>query len=741
LVVNLVPGVVYTIYTTTFYTLVTTPYTWNVTPPVGGTVSLYQAGQVQWYTAAVGGSPIGTGATFNPVGVAGSGIADTLTPVVVHFYAACSTNTTCRTDTTFTVAAANAGAIIPDQTICSGSVADLVLVGNTGSVVRWQYADDFAFTVGVTNIAASASNTLTSAQIGTITGTRYFRAQISVGSCNLYSNVVTITYNRTIWTSGAWSNGTPDATFAADFQEDYDSAGDLEACSVVVNSGASVTFYGGDTLTVENEVNVASGTLAFENNASLVQVNDVANAPGVYSGGNTGSITYTRKSTGMRLLDYTYWSTPVNPQTLLNVSPLTTANYFFEYNSSLAIPNWQGIAPSSTMGIGRGYLIRAPANFNTNLPLLLHTANFIGVPNNGMLTTTVVGGANQWNLLGNPYPSALDIDALISANPVLGGTVYLWTHNTISTGIYIASDYAIYNYVGGVGTASGNAGVNLSVPNGKIASGQGFFIKGLSSGTVNFSNTMRIPAGANNNDQFFRRANSESTSTTTELEKHRYWLDISNSDGAFKQALVGYVETATLGIDRLFDGDMANVNSVVTLYTTAENRKLSIQGRPLPFDVEDTIPLGYKSTIASTYTINLSQFDGLFESQKVYLEDTLLNVIHDLNAAPYTFATEIGTFDNRFILRYTTSALGIHNPEFNANTVVVYKNNSGLVINSGALPMKNVTIYDITGREIASKKQVGSTQTVFSTLPTTQQVLLVKIEGENGGLVTKKIVY
>ena len=73
--------------------------------------------------------------------------------------------------------------------------------------------------------------------------------------------------------------------------------------------------------------------------------------------------------------------------------------------------------------------------------------------------------------------------------------------------------------------------------------------------------------------------------------------------------------------------------------------------------------------------------------------------------------------------------------------MVVYKNNAGLNINTGAVAMKNVTIFDIAGREIASQKQVGTTTTVFTTLPTTQQVLLVKIEGENGGQVTKKVVY
>jgi hypothetical protein len=134
-------------------------------------------------------------------------------------------------------------------------------------------------------------------------------------------------------------------------------------------------------------------------------------------------------------------------------------------------------------------------------------------------------------------------------------------------------------------------------------------------------------------------------------------------------------------------------------------------------------------------------FDGLFETQNVYLEDTLLGVIHDLRQSDYTFTTEIGSFDTRFVLRYTTESLGTDNPIFNENTVVVYKNQQGLHVSSGNVMMENVTIFDIRGRQIAVQKHVGDTETVFTTLPSTQQVLLVKITSVDGVVVTKKVVY
>ena len=433
--------------------------------------------------------------------------------------------------------------------------------------------------------------------------------------------------------------------------------------------------------------------------------------------------------------DYTYWSSPVYPQNLLAVSPISPTNLFLTFGAA-----WQYVAnPSTTIMIpSKGYAIRAPFYFNVGPlpPATVYQAPFSGVPNNGDLSIGILGGVSQMNLLGNPYPSALFADDFITANPNVGGTLYFWTHNTpINAGQYaLNGDYASYNLSGGLAATNAGSG-NTSQPLGYVASGQGFFVKGLTNASAVFNNTMRR---AGNNAQFYRPATSVATN---DLERHRYWLNITNTEGAFKQALVAYIETATLGLDRLFDGELVAGANVISLYTKVGTEKLSIQGRPLPFEVSDLVPLSYKSTIASTYTISMPQYDGLFTTQHVYLEDKLLNSIHDLTLNPYTFATEIGTFDDRFVLRYTTQTLGVNNPIFNDNTVIVYKNEQGLFVNAGNEIMKTVTIYDIRGRLIAIQKQVGKSTTVFTNLPTAQQVLLVKIEGENGGTVTKKVVF
>jgi len=60
-------------------------------------------GDLNWYTVSSGGTSIGSGSSFNPVGVLNSGLADTNTPTVVTYYAECSSVAGCRTPTTYTI--------------------------------------------------------------------------------------------------------------------------------------------------------------------------------------------------------------------------------------------------------------------------------------------------------------------------------------------------------------------------------------------------------------------------------------------------------------------------------------------------------------------------------------------------------------------------------------------------------------------------------------------------------------
>lgn len=666
--------------------------------------------------------------------IAGTGSASVyaMPSAAVTYTASASTPSpvcTTVTEVPVTVSPIVAGTASGNQTICYGAPSDLTLTGTTGTVTGWQYSANLAFTTPVA-IPASASATLTSAQMGNLFATRYYRAVVTNGSCTAYSNVITVTYNSTTWDGSAWSDGFPSATKTAIFDGDYTSTGDLNACSVYISSG-DVTFLGGHSLIVQNIVDTSGGTLTFENNSSLVQVvNGIT---------NVGNITYRRNTTPVRKFDYTYWSSPVAPQTLVGLSPLTLFDKYFSFNP--AINNWVSEAGTNLMIAGKGYIIRSPNNFDPITPSIFN-GQFFGTPNNGVISTPIVIGAADVNLIGNPYPSALNIDTFFDFNGITTGTgviektIYLWTHNTIVTNNnYVNSDYAVYNYMGGIGT-TGAPGANNAVPNGRVASGQSFFIKGLLNGNAVFNNSMRV---VGNNNQFFRY-NNQATAVNSG-NKSRVWLEVFNNQGAYKQTMVGYAGGATNDYDSGYDGEILDSGSTVNFYSTLGIKKLAIQGRGLPFNENDIIPLGFKSTIAGSYEIKLSNFDGIFDTQKVYLEDKLLNVIHNIKLSNYTFTTNAGTFDDRFALRFTDSALQVDDQLFTDESLVIFKENQTINITSSLTPMKSVQIFDIRGSLIYSNDKVNAVEHKITNLHSSQQVLLVKVVSDNGTIVTKKILF
>ena len=644
----------------------------------------------------------------------------------------------CQSDASVTVtynAQPIAGTLTGSQVLCSSSaVANLDLVGSSGPIVRWEYADDAAFTVNLTPIA-STNTSLTPAEMGVFSNIRYFRAVLLNGVCPIvYSNSVAVEFPTTIWNGTTWSNGLPDATKRVIFAGNYTSSGDIEACSIQVQSGI-VTVLANHNFIVSNQIDVtgppATTSFVFENNSSLIQINDVV---------NTGVITYRRNSTPMVTNDYTYWSSPVANQQLASFSPNTIAIRFYLWDTG--IYNWANVSTATNFLAGKGYIIRAPGvlPFNPTTPTVFN-GQFVGVPHNGDIpVSVVVNGLNDRNLLGNPYPSAISADDFMdepSNAGVVGGTIYFWTHNTPITNYqYTANDYAVYNYTGGVGTQSAtNSGINNTIPNGTIASGQGFFMKCMGTGTATFKNSMRL-LGSNN--QFFRPAYAKFSSEP--VAKNRLWIEFSNNQGAFKQLLLGYIQGATNDFDYKYDGELTETANPVRFYSLLNDTKLTIQGRALPFAISDVHPIGYAAPSSGDYTIQLATFDGLFTEQNVYLEDKFLNIVHDLKNAPYTFSTEQGTFDDRFAIRFTNETLGV-NP-FSIQEVMVVKNESNInILASSNMILDKVNLFDMRGRLIASKQNINSNTTTFSDLAIANQILLVQIFDEFGNSVTKKLIF
>jgi hypothetical protein len=216
-------------------------------------------------------------------------------------------------------------------------------------------------------------------------------------------------------------------------------------------------------------------------------------------------------------------------------------------------------------------------------------------------------------------------------------------------------------------------------------------------------------------------------------------LNLISTSGSFNQILVGYTENATIGWDRDFDGVRFTDNSSTTFYSVIPDRDLVIQGRPLPFSDEDIVPLGYKATLQESFSLRLDHFDGLFENQAVYLEDLTLNVIHDLKQSPYNFTSEIGTFNDRFVLRYTNAALSSSEFDTNQNVIaLIYQKNLEIEASQN---INSIEIYDITGKLISTTILKNKSRQISENFLYAEGVYLIKIKLESGYLVTKKLIH
>ncbi|AWH84407.1 hypothetical protein HYN59_04430 [Flavobacterium album] len=534
----------------------------------------------------------------------------------------------------------------------------------------------------------------------------------------------------TTWNGATWDNGTPDITKQA-----YVTAGtltvdeDMEMCTLFVSGTAQVIVESGVNLTVANQVNVAStAAMSVANNANLMQIDNVQ---------NTGNITVFRNSSALKRLDYTLWSSPVTGQNLFGFSPQTLPNRFYTYNpvSNMYSPI-PDLGPTSEMLFtkGHGYMIRMPNN-HPDTPTVWQ-GKFTGIPNSGTVSVplnTSNDPANRYTLVGNPYPASLSIARFINRNAnIITGQVWFWrkTNNPASSSYCTVT--ASGDYVGNPDLQNNES----YDPNGIIRTGQGFFVQASSASpsTLIFNNSLRE---ADNSNKFFRTAMD---GEVMQPEINRYWLNVTKDGEFFGQMLVNYRTGATMGIDYGIDGEAMDGDGALGLYSTAGDSKLAIQGRSLPFVMEDIVPLGFRANEAGTVSIVLDRFDGLFNEQDIYIKDNLLGITHNIKNGPYEFTTEAGTFTNRFEVVYAET-LSTTNPVFNANSVIVYKQGSSIAINSGNVNMAAVTVYDMRGRVLYQQEGINSTETAITGLQAQQQVLIVQVTTTEGNKVSKKIAY
>ncbi|WP_339889543.1 glycine-rich domain-containing protein [uncultured Flavobacterium sp.] len=596
-------------------------------------------------------------------------------------------------------------------------------------------------------------------------------------SCTSSTTYEVKNYKKRFITSGDWHNpanwsptGVPTnencVTVIQNATVTINSGNIAFAKTVTIESTAKLILKSNQSLIVTNEIknNSTEANFEVENNASLIQINNVS---------NTGKITYRRTATGIKGSDYVYWTSPVSNQAINAIysSPVQGPKYSWNTLTN----NGNGVSPKISqgtyenadgviMGVGAGYLIRGSSSFGLTATTINST--FIGKPNNGDINVPIFKGSytgtpytglngvtitnsdDNYNLIGNPYPSAINASKFINANSsVIKGSVQLWRHgsdpaaNNGSTYTnpfygtyaynYSASDYITIN-------SSGTSNPSFSE---NIKAGQAFFVEMLDSSNGNsviFNNAQRVDKSGNAyvNDAFYKNSNQQNTNPN-ELERHRLWLDIKDANNLIDVALVGYIEGATMVDDNIYDA--AAISLEMGIYSISNNQSYVIQGRSLPFDDNDQVAIGFNVPTAGTYTIGINLADGLFlGTQDIYLKDESLNIYHDLKTNPYSFTAAAGIHDTRFKLVYKNTILS--NVTFNENEIQIVKNRNIIEIVSGNEIMDDVKVYDVRGRLLAEKSKINANAISIDINNIQDQVLIINIVTSEGIKVTRKIL-
>ncbi|MBN8577737.1 MAG: fibronectin type III domain-containing protein [Cytophagales bacterium] len=306
---------------------------------------------------------------------------------------------------------------------------------------------------------------------------------------------------------------------------------------------------------------------------------------------------------------------PINgPFTGASSSAVPSAFYYVENDGGYKNFPANGSNNLVTFVRGRGYSI---FNYNGNNPL---TLTMTGNPYQGSVpftltpgTGSTANGGDGWNLVGNPYASAIQWNNLASD----------WTRSGISP-IVTVPDNTGSTLVFKTWDASTNQGTN-GWTDGIIAPGQAFWVKAI---TANPTMTIHEKAKRTNTSTFYR-----------EGDAHLNSIAIRLSNGTAQDE--GYVilgEAYSDAFEPETDG-MKYKNQVLNVSTrSADNVNLVFNKLSDSF-CEKTVTLNLEDVTPGPYTLAFDNIENLVGVGAITLTDHFTNTTVPItNSTPYSFA-------------------------------------------------------------------------------------------------------
>ena len=503
------------------------------------------------------------------------------------------------------------------------------------------------------------------------------------------------------------------------------------------------------------------------------------------------------------LFNYNYWSSPVGPVNgNVNNSNYTVATVMRDGTnpSSPASINWVGGyngAPTSPISIARYWIYKFQnvTGVYANWTQVLETGalspsqgytmkgsgaaspkqnyTFIGKPYNGTITNPI--SANNLNLSGNPYASAIDADKFIDDNvssvagqSTTNGTIYYWEHSPLNNSHNLQDyqgGYAAYTKVGGVPpiAPAGIAGLggNTKIAQRFIPVGQGFFVYGSATGgNINFNNSQRIFVKEDNPASFeMFRTNSSVVEANPNAEINpndsynlnpyaKIRLGFNSSNNYHRQILLGFMDgKATSNFDPGYDGPLMDEHSN-DMFFKNRNDKLIIQGVG-EFNEVIRHALSVKTDQTNFVEFVLDGVENFDANRKIFIYDAETGLFHNIKTQAFKIKLAPGTYNDRFYLTFNNRNVSsvaknrVEEVEIENVVSVKYENaNQFLQITNDEVnvTVKNIYLYNLVGQLVKTWNVQNEKQDEIQIQMGAHNsgVYIVKVETSNG-TISKKI--
>lgn len=494
---------------------------------------------------------------------------------------------------------------------------------------------------------------------------------------------------------------------------------------LTLNSGYALTV--GGTLANLNTSTPGGVRLSSSSNSS---------SGSLMIGGNSGGgfVTYDRWMTGGSPSSVDQWhliSSPVDGQTISSFISIGSNPNSIAHNVSTTphkwglayydntITNWGWVHYSDdnvggSFTSGKGYEVFRTADgvvsFTGTVPV--STVN-IGI--------TSSGDARAWNLIGNPFPSA------INANINAGADNFLSVNNTLLK--MISPEEYVCVYIWNQSTALYEPVNEITVAT-YIPPGQAFFVRSKDGGaTASFSTAMRTHQTA----AAFKSVQSETPSIILNAT-------IGNKN---RNTKVFYLPDMTLGVDPGYDAGMFEDNNpAVAVYTHLQGSDIDFAIQSLPDnDYENiVVPVGINAPAGSKVVIT-ADITNLPGGTKVYVEDRLANTFTRLDESGSYFWVEFTSAAKgvgRFYLHTKQGAMGIEEETESNLSIVALPREQKIKIIGTVEPASQATLYDMNGSMVVTSILTSFTENEISVKPIASGIYLLQIQTGNT-TIKKKI--